>query len=387
MPVQTNELRHWFVLTTLDPLDSEQQIRRENIGRESEGLSAFKFVVPAQLLKRRVSHDLPEDCEDIASNGKDYQNIADPRNRESVRQNNEIRSALRHYLFIFGRESEISCFLDGDWNKFHHNRIQFFYDSERKRPYVSQKTMDEFVRMLADKRLSFELSPALDTLQKGEPIRFRNNAFAGRTAYVVESRRTKDGNVVTVELDLIGNVLRLKVQNVSDSDIIHLDTERTKYAKNNELIKSNQKKLLAILRRRINMKETEQSRMDDMQTLNTIYATRFRSFDDNETTSYRHFIAQILICVCLLHYRDEISAYTAKALAELTEIDKQSESKAATDVRTRLHIALFLATGKPEYRANARAYIRDHQPKSENLKTLVRLISKRQTLKIIRNFH
>ena len=134
MPVQTNELRHWFVLTTFDPLDSEMQIRRENIGRESEGLSAFKFVVPAQLLKRRISHEQPEDYEDIASNDKDSLNTADPRNRESVRQNNEIRSALRRYLFIFGSESEISCFLDGDWNKFHHNRIQFFYDSERNAP-------------------------------------------------------------------------------------------------------------------------------------------------------------------------------------------------------------------------------------------------------------
>ena len=377
IPVQTRELRHWFVLTTYDPKDSEEQLRRENVRRDNAGLSVFKFVVPTQLLKRRISRDLPEELDDSSPDG------IDPRNRQAVRQNNEIRSALRRYIFLFGKESEITKFLDGDWNKYHHNRIQFFYDSERKRSFVPQKTMDEFVKMLADKRLSFELSPAIGNLRKGDPIRFRNNAFAGRTAYVVESRRTKNGHVVTVELDLIGNTLRMKVHHVRAEDIIHLDGERTKYAKNNELIKSNQKKLLAILRRRINRKETEQSKLDDMLTLNTIYATRFRGFDESETVSYRHFMAQMLICVCLLHDQDEIATYINKVMAELAEIDKQSENKAATDVRARLHAALFLATGKPEYRASARIYVREHQPKSDNLRNLVRLISKRQALKSV----
>lgn len=380
MTVQTKrESRHWFVLTTFDPKDAEEQLRRENIRRDDAGQPAFKAVVPTQFLKRRVSREFPGEFEDIAQDDL----AADPRNCNAVRQNNELRSALRRYLFLFGKESEIACFLEGDWNKFHHNRIQFFRDAERRRAYVPQKTMDEFVRMLADRCLSFELSPALDTLRRGEPIRFRNNAFAGRTAYVVDSRRTSHGHVVTVELDLIGNRLRMKVHNVRDEDIIHLDGERTKYARNNELIKSHQHKLLAVLRRRINRKETEESRMEDLLTLNTIYATRFRRFETSETVSYRHFTAQMLICVCLLHDTDEISAYTSRAMYELSEINRQSESKAATDVRARLHAALFLATGKPEYRANARTYIREHQPKSDSLKSLVRLISKRQALKSI----
>lgn len=384
MPVQRKELRHWFVLTTFDPKDSEKQLQRENLRRDDAGVSALRFVVPAQFLKRRVIQTLPDDQDDFVSDAEcGSTESVNPRNRQAVRQNNEIRSALRRYIFMFGKESEIDRFLDGDWNKYHHNRIQFFYDVEKKRAYVPQKTMDEFIKMLADKRLSFELSPALGDLQKGEPIQFRNNAFAGRTAYVVESHRTKKGNVVTVELDLIGNTLRMKVSNVRDEDIIHLDGERTKYAKNNELIKSNQKKLLAILRRRINKKETEESRMDDMLALNTIYATRFRYFDESETVAYRHFIAQMLICVCLLHDHDETAAYVGRALAELAEIDKLSKSKAATDVRTRLHVALFLATGNPEYRALARTYIREHQPKSDNLKSLVRLISKRHALKSV----
>ena len=381
VPTLYQEACHWFVLTTIDPKDAEEQLTRENIRRDSVGADLFRFVVPAQLLKRRVSRQLPV----VRHDGGTLVSVdeVNPRNLQAVRQNNEIRSALRRYLFVYGKGSEIERFLDSDWNKYHHNHLQFFRDFEKKRAIVPQKTMDEFVKMLADKRLNFELLPAVGDLHKGEPISFRNHAFEGYTAYVVESRRTKTGHVVTVELDLIGNTLRLKVYGVRDEDIIHLDTDRTKYSKNNELIKRNQSQLLSILSRRINKKETDESRMNDAQTLNTMYATRFRHFDENETVAYRHFVSQMLICACLRHDREDIAEYAQKAFSELSEIGRQSESKAATDVRARLHAALFLATGNPEYRTQARTYIREHQPKSDKLKSLVRLISKRQSLKNI----
>lgn len=381
MLVQALQSRHWFVLTTADPKDSEEQLRRENVKRDSLGATVFNFVVPAQLLKRRVSQQAPQEyADEMLDDSNARTDITSPTSRAAVAQNNETRSALRRYLFIYGCEAEIDIFLSGAWNKLHHNRIQFFYDRERKRSFVPQQAMDDFVKMLADKRLDFELTPSCGTLEKGEPIQFRNNMFAGQTVRVVDSKRTAGGNVLTVELDLIGNTLRLQVQNVRDEDIIPLEEGRTKYAKNNELIKCNQKHLLAILSRRINKKETEQTRVNDMLILNTMYATRFRHFDENEVVAYRHFIAQMLICACLRHDKDGITTYTDKALSELSEINKQSESKAATDVRARLHSALFLSTKIPDFRTKARDYIRDRQPKSEMLKRLVRLISKRQAL-------
>ena len=388
MTDRKTEQRHWYVLTSFDPKDSEEQLRRENLKREDCEAAAFQFVVPAQLLKRRVSHELPVDSEtDTASvNEQEADSSAcfdDPKSRLAVRQNNEIRSALRRYLFIYGKESELALFLEGDWNKYHHNRIQFFFDRSHSRTYVPRTTMAEFVKMLADKRLSFELTAASGELRKGEPVRFRNHAFEGRTVYVVESRRTKNGNVVTVELDLIKNALKMKVYDVRDEDIIHLNDEHLKYAKNNELIKRNQTQLLAILSRRINKKETEETRMADALTLNTMYATRFRHFDETEKAAYRHFLAQMLLCALLRRDKDGQEEYTEQLLCELSEINKLSESKAATDVRARIHTVLFLATAAPAYRGEARDYVRNHAPKSDKLKTLVRLISKRDALKTI----
>ena len=390
MTGRKEEQRHWYVLTSYDPKDSEEQLRRENLRREDCEAAAFQFIVPSQLLKRRVSHELPE-SDNIEADGPVSDRQEDnstagfdaPKSRQAVRQNNEIRSALRRYLFIYGKESELAVFLDGDWNKYHHNHIQFFFDRSHSRTYVPRTTMAEFVKMLADKRLSFELTAGSGDLRKGEPVRFRNHAFEGRTVYVVESRRAKNGNVVTVELDLIKNALKMRVYDVRDKDIIHLDDEYQKYAKNNELIKRNQTQLLSIMSRRINRKETEETRMSDALTLNTMYATRFRHFDETEKAANRHFLAQMLLCACLRRDKDGQEEYTELLLTELSEINKLSESKAATDVRARIHAVLFIATGDPAYRGMARDYIRNHAPKSDKLKTLVRLISKRSALKTI----
>ena len=175
----------------------------------------------------------------------------------------------------------------------------------------------------------------------------------------------------------------MRVYDVRDEDIIHLDDEYQKYAKNNELIKRNQTQLLSIMSRRINRKETEETRMADALTLNTMYATRFRHFDETEKAANRHFLAQMLLCACLRRDKDGQEEYTELLLSELSEINKLSESKAATDVRARIHAVLFIATGDPAYRGMARDYIRNHAPKSDKLKTLVRLISKRSALKTI----
>lgn len=356
----------------MNPVDSEKQIHRANMQRIDQQKSSIQCFIPFQFLKRRKAHTLPGDDD------QGQEQIANPQGRHAVSENNAARSALRRYIFLWASEPEMVSFLNEEWNRNHYNRIHIYRDRDRKLVYVPQKIMLAFMKTLADIELNFELTPTLTDLRKGEPVRFRNNAFEGRVLYVIDSRRTSKGNVVTVAFDLVKDSLQIKVYDVHDEDIIHLDDAFTKYAKNNDLIKRNQNLLLPILSRRINHKEDDKSRLQDAHTLDNIFVTRFRHFDEAEKASYRRFLAQILVCACLRHDDESVSTYTRLVLTELEAIDHHGESKAATDVRARIHAALFLATGEPKYRGMARDYVRDHNPKSEPLKTLVRLISKRK---------
>ena len=98
-------------------------------------------------------------------------------------------------------------------------------------------------------------------------------------------------------------------------------------------------------------------------------------------------ISSATFCISSPSYKkcptDGRAEYTEQLLSELSEINRLSESKAATDVRARIHAVLFLATADPAYRAMARDYVRTHAPKSDKLRTLVKLISKREALKSV----
>ncbi|MBQ1768979.1 MAG: hypothetical protein IIZ91_07670, partial [Oscillospiraceae bacterium] len=58
--------------------------------------------------------------------------------------------------------------------------------------------------------------------------------------------------------------------------------------------------------------------------------------------------------------------------AELIDLSRIRESKAATDSRAWLHIAMFIATGKSHWRNLAKAYIKNYNPKSTYLQQFVK---------------
>jgi hypothetical protein len=55
-------------------------------------------------------------------------------------------------------------------------------------------------------------------------------------------------------------------------------------------------------------------------------------------------------------------------------MNQKSESKAATDTRTYLWIALYISTNDPAYRDAAKRYVQDYDPKSPKLRRFVSLI-------------
>lgn len=386
-PSSTHEGRKWFVLTTFDPKHSEEILRSHSGRCDANGEPLFSYFVPYTYLTQRKTHELPGDAteEDVhddeaqqsaSEDSEGEAEIVNKRNRAAVKENNETRAALRRYIFVNAEERWLVSFLGESWNRESRFRIAFLSPREKKHAFVSDKSMDAFIEALSDLRLNFELSPAIEDLQKGDRIRFKNHAFEGQDVYVVDYRRTSKGITMTVAVDLITKRLRVKVLNIREEDIYHVDDAHTKYANNNALIKRNQQQLMAIISRRVNRKQTAESDLADVATLNDIFTTRFRHFDDYEVAARRRFMAQMLLCACMLNDSKGKVVYTKNVLSELEKINSVSESKAATDVRARLHVALFIATGNPEFRRMAKDYVKTHDPKSARLRSLIRMISK-----------
>lgn len=86
----------------------------------------------------------------------------------------------------------------------------------------------------------------------------------------------------------------------------------------------------------------------------------------------RHHMALMLICARLMGDEKALQQYVGLVDAELGDLSRLRESKAATDSRAWLHIGMFIATGKPHFRNLAKAYIKNYNPKSTYLQQFVK---------------
>ena len=359
----------WFILTSLDPQDTLWNIERNNEQRVTDGNTAWRFFVPYRFLERKVPDELPErEGESLLEQG--YRN---PLSKSQVRESNAIRTTLRKFVFVEATERELAEFLAQDWNRLAVKHVQFYRSGERRRVSVAAKEMERFIAACTDLKWRFELFPALDDIQPQEEVILNTTGFRGEKARVLAVTHTKHGIRLTLALDLFSGTMILRLPDVSEKDIIRR-TPTAGEVDHRHLIDRIQSQLLDILARVVLRKQTPETKAADAETLRDIYDCRHHQFADE--SAQRHFLALMLICASLLRDKEGIRQFTERVALELNTINAKSESRAATDTRTYLQVALFIATGKPEYRNAAKAYIATRNPHSEPLRQFVRLIRK-----------
>ena len=368
----------WFIMTTFDPKETEERLKKENQRRINNNADSLQYFIPYQFLKRRISNGHPNrSTEERAKSTEEKDNLYNPKDRQSVRANNEARTALKRYIFVRGKESDLVAFLSQDWNNRLYGRLLFYYDKQRHRVTIPQRMMDQFIETCTNYKLRFELRPAIDNISQNEEVILNTTAFRGEKARILQVVHTKGDITLIVGLDLFAGTMTLRLHDVTERDIIRLhDTNHR--IDDTHLIDNVQKQLLAILSRRINRKQTEETAAKDAATLDTLYNYRYHSITND--AARRHLLALMLICAHLRHDTEGQTNLTQQALHELTLINSKPESKAATDIRAYLHAALYIATTLPQYRQEAKTYVQEHNPKSEPLRRLIRLIRKRQTI-------
>ena len=365
---QLNEPIKWYVLTTLSPQQTELRLQAENAARIANGDSrdTLQYFIPYQFLKRRQGKDGRQKVNDVPSI---------PRSPEQVKANNETRAALRRYIFLRAHEEELNTLLNSDWNRWSDNRMQCYYDHDHRKVTIPERMMEKFIDACCDLQLRFELVPSLEGLSTDEEVLLNATPFRGERARVLSDINTAQGPRLTLGLKIFSGAMVLRLDDVGENDIVRHPDELVD-TDDSHLIDNIQRRLLSILDRRINGRLSEEERARDHEMLDHLFNYRYHHFARSSTR--RHHLALMLLCAHLRKDKSSESELTSAALAEIESIKKGRSDKAATDVRTYLHCALYLSTGDAGYREEAKAYIRDHEPKSLPLRRLVKLIRKKR---------
>ncbi len=351
-PSTIAENRPWLVLLATSPARTEYRLRKENMQQEQRGEadSCFRFFVPYTAM------EAGEAASDQSPSGF------------------SLRSALRRYLFVKGREGRLKELMTV-WNKSFDDKLFFLKDGSKHIARIKQSDMDKLRKACLCDASQFDTSVALGNVQPGQKISLVNTPFESDDCeYEVVSVRRKAAGTIELQVKMVMFGIEFDNITVTYNDTADSDS-------NASLVSSTQKRLLDIFRRRVNRKETPVTEYEDQKTLNDIFSHRDTIFP--EGAMKRHFLALMLICSHLLGDEQGVVHFRESVEKELAVISRVRESKAATDTRAYLHIALYIATGEARYRDQAKTYVRKYAPSSPYLRQFVTTMSKREASKFL----
>ncbi len=359
----------WYVMTSLDPKAIEEHLLEENIHRKEQGELPFQFFVPYRFLKRRISAaPSTEEFDD-----ETYVNLHD---RKEVSSNNELRAALKRYIFIKASGKDLDILLSTKENKDFYKTLWYYRDRSRNKVTVRHSVMEQFINACCDKRLQFEVWPAIEDIEQNDEVVLNTTQFKGYKARVLEIRKGKNGCQLTVGFHLFHGAMLLKLPNLRPQDVLYESKNSDGIIRETscyKFLEDMQRKLFTIMNHRLKKDLSEKSRKKDICTLELLYNYRYRLFESDALR--RKFYALMLLCAVLRGDVFGTSELAKKVKKELDIINLSAEGKMSIDLRAFLASCLYIATQEPLYKEEAMSYFRTHAKPSATHKQLMRFLT------------
>lgn len=377
-PVRNTSHHHaskpmWFVMKHLDMKRFKAWLEVKNTERLGNDEAVIEPFYPYDYLKERKETTRKVPLTETEKKFIEYK----ARGKEVVIPETktvaaETQNDFHDIVFLKATEDDVRTLVEDKWNKAFRVQLRYLIDPATKLPAkVSNAVMDKFYANCIRYRGYFELCPAVDNFEKKDRVEIRNGAFAGHEAFVVNVRHSKGELHLDLAVQLVSGIMNIKMLNVKKDDVALLDKNNVD-AIREDFIEYIQNKLLAVYANRVKTRNDAETRLKDAATLNRLFL--YNSYNVEGRTARVHFKALMLICAHLRKDVDGEQSLREEAMTLLADINRQSESKACTDKRTWLWIALYISTGDPSYRDAAKQYVRDKQPKSKKLCQFVRLM-------------
>lgn len=340
---------HWYVMTHYDMRRFQEWLKMENAERLGAGRSIVEPFYPREFLRQQPG-------------------VSSEEEKEAA---NAVSEDLANFVFLKSTESDIEGLVKAYRKLGFYSCLRHYRDTDGTYATVSEKMMQDFLQACVKHRGRFEITPPIRSIEAMDKVRIKSGPFAGYEASVARVHLSHGAIHLDLALQLVSGVMNIRMANVDKNKVVILDRTSTD-AIRTDFIDYTQNHLLLILEHRIKRVADEEVNRSDADMLTRLYRYRYHQVE-NEAARY-HFMALMLICAHLCHYTADEAALREKLLGVLADINRKSESKAATDTRTYLWIALYISTHDPSYRDAAKEYVRVHQPKSPKLRRFVSLV-------------
>ena len=351
-------LPKWHVLTHLDMNRFKKWLDTENARRLDEGHYLLEPFYPYDFLSQRKSHTIEKK---VMLNGRELTITTEAVTHED----------FQSLIFLRGTEQDIDNIVTSDWNQSFLVRLRYYYDANGNHAIVPDKEMQDFLHNCIKYRGFFEICPPVREIVALDHVEILSGPFAGHEADVVRATHSKGNVHLELNVQVASGILTVKMKNVRSSQVVRIDNDFSGKI-HDDFIERSQNKILSVYEHRVKRVNDVQTRQADVRKLNEVF--HYNQYTVENKSANAHFRALMLICAHLRHDRQAEEALRAEVLSLLADINRSSPSKADTDTRTYLWIALYISTGDPTYRESAKVYVKTRAPKSHKLRKFVSLM-------------
>jgi len=274
-------------------------------------------------------------------------------------------------LFLKATKADIDSLVNDPLNAASSKPLKYYYDTDGQHATVSDQMMQHFLQACMEYGGRMEITPPISSIEVTDRVKIISGPFNGYEASVSGIKLSHGEIQLSLDIQLVTGVMTIRMCDVKKNQIQILNRESGDTIRT-DFIEYTQNHLLQILEHRVKRVDDEAMNRRDADMLTRLY--RYRYYEIKNESARNHFLALMLICAHLCHYKADEAQLRQQVLSILDEINQRSESKAATDMRTYLWIALHISTRNPVYRDAAKQYVRDYQPKSPKLRQFVSLI-------------
>ena len=378
--------KRWCILRHSDSdLIGEIFSGKRKVYNASDGdvhpLPPFEYFIPFTDMKRKPS-------------GKSSSSDDEYKSYDAMLDERALRNDLHHFIFICATKEQVLAILDSPWVKVLKNRL-YVYRDEKGVPFeIRNAEVERFKTII--KRFDFQIVSGEPSgeVQEGDEVTIINGPMSGSEGRVKEIRE-RDGQIlVTVELSMFMNKMRIAVPGISIADV-RLKGEKAQQLLKDPVIAQFEDELIELLCHLHGKKGSRQLNKDDQKQLRFLYQYSDIVFEDNEENR-KKFAALMLICAYLMGNKEEtdrrskevedllVQEFKSSKVQEVNEnvekdfqfsifnsqleIDSQlsTDSKLYTlnstlnEIAVYLITALFIVTHDPQLRQQIKAWRKNH---------------------------
>ena len=258
-------------------------------------LPPFEYFIPFADLKQKPIDKHP-------ASGDEYKSY------DAIQDDRALRNDLHHFIFICASKEQVLSILDAPWVRVLKNRL-YAYRDEKGVPFeIGNAELERFKTIL--KRFDFQIinGEPSGEVHEGDEVLVTNGPMAGSEGLVKEIHE-RDGQILlTLELSMFMNKMRIAVPGISITDV-RLKEEKTQQLLQDPVIGRFEDELIELLCHLHGRKGSRELNRDDRKQLTFLYQYSDIVFEDNPAAQAK-FAALMLICVYLMNDKEEVARRT-----------------------------------------------------------------------------